>query len=64
MKFAIAKIVLLSFVFMTAACGEKEPAEQQTKDEAVQEKNGKKSPQVRFKAVPPRDESTYKNPTF
>ena len=67
MKSIISKIVLLSFVFMAAACGDKEAKEHQTKnqqDEAAQEKDGKKKPQISFKAVPLPDKSTYKNPTF
>lgn len=79
MKSAISKILIISFVFLTAACGEKseiaEMHEQQKKQlekmheeqkkqlEKMQEEQ-KNAPAIKFKATEPRDKSTYKNPTF
>lgn len=64
MKFIIAKIILLSFVFMTAGCSDKEVTEKQNKEEVNKEEREKKAPLGQFKATEPRDKSTYKNPTF
>lgn len=62
------KIIALSFLVLSAACSEKPATEQENqekKQENVSQKNGdKKDVQIRFKAVPLPDKSTYKNPTF
>lgn len=79
MKFTITKIALLSFVFMTAACSDKnaeieklheqqkaqlEKIQKEQKAELERMQQGQKAPLSQFKATTPRDKSTYKNPTF
>lgn len=67
MNSIIKKIIALSFLFLAAACSEKEVTEpqQKQKEEVSQEKkNGKAAPLSQYKAVPLPDKSTYKSPTF
>lgn len=66
MNFIITKIVLLSFVLMTVACGQKEEPEPQAKKEETtqEEKNDAKKGEINFKATDLRNKSTYKSPKF
>ncbi len=64
MNSIFTKIIFLSLLVVTAACGEKPETEPPKKEEVSEEKGEKKSPQVRFKAVPLPDKSTYKSPSF
>lgn len=66
MNAIITKIVLLSFVFMTAACSDKATPESQVKkEETTQEKkNDAKAGEINFKATNLNEKATYKNPSF